>query len=159
MFFFQQFFKHDFSGRHIATGHRNTYRSCVVCDTSIRELIVFDIPTPKRFPIDSLMEFNNGYLGLRNVHAYVLVFDMGNLETFQYCRSMRDQILESFSHRDFSIMVVGNKFDLIAETNPHSQVSVNIIGSIEKVNSERLELETYFPVFILPSNALHNLFN
>lgn len=36
---------------------------------------------------------------------------------------MRDQILESFSHRDFSIMVIGNKFDLIAETNPHTQVS------------------------------------
>ncbi|GAB0092684.1 ras-like protein family member 10B [Sergentomyia squamirostris] len=128
----QQFFKHDFPARHIATGRRNTYRSCVVCDTSIRELIVFDIPTPKRFPTDSLMEFNNGYLGLRNVHAYVLVFDMGNLETFQYCRSMRDQILESFSHRDFSIMVVGNKFDLIAETNPHSQELKDISTLVRK---------------------------
>uniref|UniRef100_A0A1B0CFJ2 Putative ras-related gtpase n=1 Tax=Lutzomyia longipalpis TaxID=7200 RepID=A0A1B0CFJ2_LUTLO len=128
----QQFFKHDFSVCHIATGRRNTYKSCVVCDTSIRELIVFDIPTPKRFPTDSIMEFNNGYLGLRNVHAYVLVFDMGNLDTFQYCRSMRDQILESFSHRDFSIMVVGNKFDLIAETNPHTQELKDISTLVRK---------------------------
>lgn len=38
----------------------------------------------KRFPVDSLAEWNNGNpLGLRNVNAYVLVFDMGNLETFQ----------------------------------------------------------------------------
>lgn len=35
---------------------------------------------------------------------------------------MRDQILSSFNHRDFSIMVVGNKFDLVADTNLHSQV-------------------------------------
>lgn len=41
---------------------------------------------------------------------------------------MRDQILESFSHRDFSIMVIGNKFDLIAETNPHTQVSAQPEG-------------------------------
>lgn len=47
---------------------------------------------------------------------------------FQYCRMMRDQILESFSHRDFSIMVIGNKFDLIAESNPHTQVSARVEG-------------------------------
>lgn len=46
----------------------------------------------KRFPIDSLMEFNNGYLGLRNVHAYVLVFDMGNLETFQVSSDINFQL-------------------------------------------------------------------
>lgn len=40
----------------------------------------------------------------------------------QYCRSMRDQILESFNHRDFKIMVVGNKLDLVSETIPHTQV-------------------------------------
>lgn len=40
----------------------------------------------------------------------------------QYCRMMRDQILESFSHRDFNIMVIGNKYDLIAETKTHTQV-------------------------------------
>ncbi len=38
----------------------------------------------KKFPTDNLAEWNNGQpLGLRAVHAYVLVFDMGNLETFQ----------------------------------------------------------------------------
>jgi len=38
----------------------------------------------KRFPADNFAEWNNGHpLGLRTVHAYVLVYDMGNLETFQ----------------------------------------------------------------------------
>lgn len=102
----------------------------------------------KRFPADNFAEWNNGHpLGLRTVHAYVLVYDMGNLETFQvsvqaaisyhvpidcfmaaiiqlqYCRSMRDQILDSFSHRDFSIIVVGNKFDNVTEAQANSQVS------------------------------------
>lgn len=36
---------------------------------------------------------------------------------------MREQILDSFTHRDFEIMVVGNKYDLVSETNVHSQVS------------------------------------
>lgn len=41
----------------------------------------------KKFPTDNLAEWNNGQpLGLRTVHAYVLVFDMGNLETFQVSR-------------------------------------------------------------------------
>lgn len=80
----QQFFKHDFPKRHIGTARRNVYRSCLVCDTCIRELMVFDVPPQKKFPIDNLAEWNNGNpLGLRTVHAYVLVFDMGNLETFQ----------------------------------------------------------------------------
>lgn len=86
--------------------------------------IVCEYCIQKKFPIDNLAEWNNGHpLGLRTVHAYVLVFDMGNLETFQYCRTIRDQILESFNHRDFSLIVVGNKYDLVPESNPFSQVS------------------------------------
>lgn len=82
----------------------------MVCDTCIRELIVLDIPPQvclninellkklfaiivfflfqKRFPIDSLAEWNNGHpLGLRTVNAYILVFDMGNLDSFQVCNN------------------------------------------------------------------------
>ncbi|EDW34279.1 GL21663 [Drosophila persimilis] len=84
--------------------------------------MVLDVPPQKRFPADNFAEWNNGHpLGLRTVHAYVLVYDMGNLETFQYCRSMRDQILDSFSHRDFSIIVVGNKYDNVTEAQANSQ--------------------------------------
>ncbi|KAG4066831.1 hypothetical protein HA402_012898, partial [Bradysia odoriphaga] len=128
-----QFFKHDFPLRHTCTTRRNVYRSCLVCDTCIRELMVLDIPPQKKFPTDNLAEWNNGQpLGLRTVHAYVLVFDMGNLETFQYCRTIRDQILESFNHRDFSLMVVGNKFDLVTETNPYSQELKDISTLVRK---------------------------
>lgn len=40
----------------------------------------------------------------------------------QYCRSIREQILSSFTHRNFSIMVVGNKFDLVVDSPNYSQV-------------------------------------
>ncbi|KAH8268193.1 hypothetical protein KR026_001418 [Drosophila bipectinata] len=87
----------------------------------------------KRFPADNFAEWNNGHpLGLRTVHAYVLVYDMGNLETFQYCRSMRDQILDSFSHRDFSIIVVGNKFDNVTEAQANSQELKDISTLVRK---------------------------
>ncbi|XP_050101572.1 ras-like protein family member 10B [Anopheles aquasalis] len=127
----QQFFKHDFPKQHLRTAKRTIYRSCLVCDTCIRELMVLDVPPQKYFPVDNLAEWNNGHpLGLRTVHTYVLVYDMGNLETFQYCRNMRDQILESFNHRDFKIMVVGNKFD--RASNPHTQELKDISTLVRK---------------------------
>uniref|UniRef100_A0A336KR44 CSON014697 protein n=1 Tax=Culicoides sonorensis TaxID=179676 RepID=A0A336KR44_CULSO len=144
-YYVNQFFRHEFPKRHVPTTKRTVYRSCLVCDTCIRELIVLDVAPQKRFPVDSLAEWNNGNpLGLRNVNAYVLVFDMGNLETFQivpmsvegtffhYCRNMREQILDSFTHRDFEIMVVGNKYDLVAETNIHSQELKDISTLVRK---------------------------
>lgn len=42
--YFQQFFKHDFSETHVRTAKPFRYRSCLVCDTMIRELIVLDVP-------------------------------------------------------------------------------------------------------------------
>uniref|UniRef100_A0A1A9VEI0 Ras-like protein family member 10B n=1 Tax=Glossina austeni TaxID=7395 RepID=A0A1A9VEI0_GLOAU len=129
----QQFFYHDFPRTHQTTTKRKVYKSCLVCDTCIRELMVVDVPPQKRFPEDNFAEWNNGHpLGLRTVHAYVLVFDMGNLETFRYCRSMRDQILDSFSHRDFSLIVVGNKFDTITETQANSQELKDISTLVRK---------------------------
>lgn len=129
----QQFFYHDFPKTHQTTTHRKIYKNCLVCDACIRELMVLDVPPQKRFPADNFAEWNNGHpLGLRTVHAYVLVYDMGNLETFQYCRSIRDQILDSFSHRDFSIIVVGNKYDNVTEAQVNSQELKDISTLVRK---------------------------
>jgi hypothetical protein len=43
--------------------------------------------------------------------------------SLKYCRSIREQILQSFTHRNFSIMVVGAKCDLAKLPN-YSQVKV-----------------------------------
>lgn len=53
----------------------------------------------KKFPTDNLAEWNNGQpLGLRTVHAYVLVFDMGNLETFQVGSKKKINIMRGCRH-------------------------------------------------------------
>ncbi|KAG5682273.1 hypothetical protein PVAND_011637 [Polypedilum vanderplanki] len=131
----QQFFKHDFSATHVRTTKPYRYRGCLVCDTVIRELIVLDVPPQKKFPIDNIAEWNHNNsnpLGLRSMHVYVLVFDMGNLDTFQYCRSIREQILSSFTHRNFSIMVVGNKIDLVVDSPTYTQELKDISALVRK---------------------------
>lgn len=45
----QQFFKNEFPVRHVPTAKRNTYKSCLVCDTYIRELVVLDVPIQVRY--------------------------------------------------------------------------------------------------------------
>lgn len=44
----QQFFKNEFPSRHACTTRRNVYRSCLVCDTCVRELMVLDVPPQVR---------------------------------------------------------------------------------------------------------------
>lgn len=53
------------------------------------------------------------FYGLRNASAYILVFDLSNLETFQYIKTLREQISESRNISNVPILIVGNKQDLI----------------------------------------------
>lgn len=55
---------------------------------------------------------------LNEIHFISNLFELH----LQYCRSIREQILSSFTHRNFSIMVVGNKFDLVVDSPNYSQV-------------------------------------
>lgn len=54
------------------------------------------------------------FYGLRSATAYVLVFDLSNIETFQYVRTLREQICESRNTSNVPLLVVGNKEDLVA---------------------------------------------
>ncbi|XP_065172044.1 ras-like protein family member 10B isoform X2 [Atheta coriaria] len=54
------------------------------------------------------------FYGLRSASAYVLVFDLANLETFQYVKTLREQICESRNMSNVPILVIGNKLDLIS---------------------------------------------
>lgn len=53
------------------------------------------------------------FYGLRSAHAYVLVFDLSNVETFQYVRTLREQMCESRNMQNVPVLVVGNKQDLV----------------------------------------------
>lgn len=58
------------------------------------------------------------FYGLRSATAYILVFDLSNLDSFQYIRTLREQIYESRSLTNVPLLVVGNKQDLL--TPPES---------------------------------------
>ena len=70
-------------------------------------------PSIPYFPVNTLYEWTDfrGY-GLRTATAYILVYDITSEESFQYIRSIREQIFESRPMHDVPMFVVGNKHDL-----------------------------------------------
>ncbi|XP_034276832.1 ras-like protein family member 10B isoform X2 [Pantherophis guttatus] len=52
--------------------------------------------------------------GLRSVHAYILVYDICCFDSFEYVKTIRQQILETrvIGTSDTPIIIVGNKRDL-----------------------------------------------
>lgn len=69
------------------------------------------------------------FYGLRSAHAYILVFDLSNIETFQYVKTLREQICESRNMQNVPLLVVGNKQDLVAPSEEGGGSSKNAIGS------------------------------
>lgn len=54
------------------------------------------------------------FYGLRNATAYILVFDLSNVDSFQYVRTMREQMMESRDMKRVPLLIVGNKQDLVS---------------------------------------------
>ncbi|KAF5280189.1 hypothetical protein FQA39_LY18106 [Lamprigera yunnana] len=102
--------------------------SCAVCKSSNSSGMTFATstyqPTENTRTIHPLLQtnvFNSyyewtdyRYYGLRSATAYILVFDLSNIETFQYVKTLREQICESRNMSNVPVLVVGNKEDLIA---------------------------------------------
>ena len=110
-FVFNHFLKEQCS----TTKHKCYYPSIVIND-HLYEVKITDCPAISYFPTSSLNEWTDfpGY-GLRNATAYILVFDITNEESFQYVKSMREQIMESRDTHDIPILIVANKHDLNEE--------------------------------------------
>lgn len=88
----------------------------MITNDRLYEIKIIDLPVIPYFPVNSYYEWANyRYYGLRSASAYVLVFDLSNLETFQYIRTLREQICESRNMSNVPLLVVGNKQDLITE--------------------------------------------
>ncbi|KAM7416736.1 hypothetical protein PAMA_018678 [Pampus argenteus] len=79
------------------------------------ELKILDVPPISSFPSSSSQEWLDlRCRGVRNANAYILVYDICCVESFEYVKMIRQQIVE---HREGSssevpILVVGNKRDL-----------------------------------------------
>ncbi|AWP07111.1 hypothetical protein SMAX5B_016588 [Scophthalmus maximus] len=111
----RQFIYNDFSEVHTPTRTRSVYRPSVILNGNMYELKVLDVPPLSAFPSSSSQEWLDlRCRGVRNANAYILVYDICCVESFEYVKMIRQQIVE---HREGSssevpILVVGNKRDL-----------------------------------------------
>nr|CAI5828773.1 unnamed protein product [Callosobruchus analis] len=126
----QQFVWNEFCQQYVPTERKTTYYPSIVTNDRLYEITISDFPVIPYFPLNSYYEWANyRYYGLRSATAYILVFDLSNIETFQYIRTIRDQMHESRNMQNVPILVVGNKHDLIA--------SEEGIGNTSKSSEEK----------------------
>lgn len=120
----QQFVWNDFADEYSPTDRKHTFYPSVIINDHLYEVKISDIPVIPYFPVNSYYEWTDfRFYGLRNATAYILVFDLSNIDTFQYIKMIREQIYESRDMRNVPLLVVGNKQDLICNSN------VNTVGS------------------------------
>lgn len=109
----QQFVWNDFSEDYASTETKQTYYPSAIINDHLYELKIIDLPVIPYFPVNSLYEWNDfRFYGLRSATAYILVFDLTSMETFQYIRAIREQMFESRNMHNVPLIVVGNKQDL-----------------------------------------------
>ncbi|KAM9810693.1 ras-like protein family member 10A [Neosynchiropus ocellatus] len=111
----RQFIYNDFSEVYTPTRTRYVYRPSVILNGSMYELKVLDVPPISSFPSSSSQEWLDlRCRGVRNANAYILVYDICCVESFEYVKMIRQQIVEQRegSSSEVPILVVGNKRDL-----------------------------------------------
>lgn len=114
LFHVQQFVWNEFYEEYVQTDRKHTYYPSVITNERLYEIKISDLPVIPYFPVNSYYEWTDyRFYGLRSATAYILVFDLSNLETFQYIKTLREQICESRNMSNVPILVVGNKQDLI----------------------------------------------
>uniref|UniRef100_A0A8C7VDS1 RAS-like, family 10, member A n=1 Tax=Oncorhynchus mykiss TaxID=8022 RepID=A0A8C7VDS1_ONCMY len=115
----RQFIYNDFSEVYTPTRDRYVYRPSVILNGNMYDLKILDVP-----PISSP---EGSDVWVRNANAYILVYDICCVESFEYVKMIRQQIVE---HREGSssevpILVVGSKRDLQRQRfTPRRAVSV-----------------------------------
>ncbi|XP_011498541.1 PREDICTED: ras-like protein family member 10B [Ceratosolen solmsi marchali] len=129
----RQFVWSEFSEEYKPTERRETYYPSVVLAERLYELKITDLPTIPYFPVSSHLEWTDfRYYGLRSATAYVLVFDLSNQDTFQYIRTLREQIYEARDMRGVPLLVVGNKQDKLPSSVATSSRHRDIVNLVRK---------------------------
>ncbi|CAG7709891.1 unnamed protein product [Allacma fusca] len=112
---FQQFATNIFPEEYCATVRPVVHSQTVMLDNRVYQLKILDLPPLTSFPQNSLEEWNSG-VSLRSASAYLLVYDASNLDSFQHVKTLKEQIYESRDMHNVPVLIVANKFDLIAST-------------------------------------------
>ncbi|XP_006009014.1 ras-like protein family member 10A [Latimeria chalumnae] len=109
-----QFLYNDFSDVYFPTRSKTISRPSVILNDTMYDLKVMDVPPLPSFPTSSSQEWmDSRSRGVRNANAYVLVYDIGCLESFEYVKMIRQQIVDNRTGNlnEAPIIVVGNKRD------------------------------------------------
>ncbi|XP_036383982.1 ras-like protein family member 10A [Megalops cyprinoides] len=124
----RQFIYNDFSEVYTPTRSRYVYRPSVILNGSMYDLKILDVPPISSFPASSSQEWMDlRCRGVRNANAYILVYDICCVESFEYVKMIRQQIVEhrEGSSHEVPILVVGSKRDLQRQRfTPRRAVSV-----------------------------------
>ncbi|XP_046417879.1 ras-like protein family member 10B [Neodiprion pinetum] len=129
----RQFVWSEFSEEYKPTERRETFYPSVVLADRLYELKISDLPAIPYFPVSSHLEWTDfRYYGLRSATAYVLVFDLSNQDTFQYIRTLREQIYEARDMRGVPLLVVGNKQDKLSASVASGTRYRDIVNLVRK---------------------------
>lgn len=124
----RQFVCNHFTEDYEPTDEKEVYFPSVIINDHLYELKIIDCPYIPYFPVNSLYEWTDfrGY-GLRNATAYILVYDITSEDSFQYIKTIRDQILDSRDMHDVPMFIVGNKHDLSDERGMPRREVTNLV--------------------------------
>ncbi|XP_043269499.1 ras-like protein family member 10B isoform X1 [Venturia canescens] len=129
----RQFVWSEFFEDYRPTEKRETFYPSVVLAERLYELKITDLPTIPYFPVSTHLEWTDfRYYGLRSATAYVLVFDLSNQDTFQYIRTLREQIYEARDMRGVPLLVVGNKQDKLSSAVAAGNRYRDIVNLVRK---------------------------
>ncbi|XP_023675156.1 uncharacterized protein [Paramormyrops kingsleyae] len=92
-------FLHDDYSETGTPGHtRQVHLSAAVLNGHVHDLQITDYPAIPSFPGSSLQEWADSCCrGIRSAHVYILVYDICCFDSFEYVKTMRQQILETRS--------------------------------------------------------------
>ncbi|XP_062887166.1 ras-like protein family member 10B [Mobula hypostoma] len=110
-----QFLYNDYSDHYMPTKTRHIYLPAVVMNEHVHDLQIMDFPPIPSFPVNTLQEWADSCSrGLRSAHAYILVYDICCFDSFEYIKTIRQQILDTrvIGTNEIPIIIVGNKRDL-----------------------------------------------
>ncbi|XP_038151360.1 ras-like protein family member 10A [Cyprinodon tularosa] len=111
----RQFIYNDFSEAYTPTRSRYVYRPSAILNGNMYDLKILDVPPISSFPASASQEWLDlRCRGVRNANAYILVYDICCVESFEYVKMIKQQIVENRegSSSEVPILVVGNKRDL-----------------------------------------------
>ncbi|XP_013401546.1 ras-like protein family member 10B [Lingula anatina] len=131
----RQFVQNTFAEEYIPTRATEVYRPSCMINDHLYHVKMVDCPQINSFPEDSIeewSEFRPGK-GVRNANAYIMVFDRSSEDSFNYLRTLREQMLDCENDHDAPLWVVCNKCDKAEkDSNKNGGLSKREIANIVK---------------------------